>query len=231
MLRGTLRNLALWMLAAAVAAPGAALACTGPVEAVEADVAAIQSFVGGRRLLTFTGYSGAGYEQPEVMLEHATMFLRSEDPAHTLVNIGATAEGIGAVYEVAKRMGFTTMGIVSTRAREDDVALSRCADRVFFVRDATWGGFDAESGRLSPTSQAMVQVSSLMVGIGGGDVARDEMLAAKELGKPVLFMPADMNHAVALARAARRGEPPPQSFKGAAHGAMATARRGATSPR
>jgi len=228
---GIARNVAAAVLAAAMTIGGAALACTGPVEAVEADAAAIQSFVGGRRVLTFTGYSGAGYERPDIMLEHATLFLRSEDPAHTLINIGGTAEGIGAVYEVAKRMGFSTMGIVSTRAREDDVALSRCADRVFFVRDATWGGYDAVSGTLSPTSQAMVGVSAVMIGIGGGDVARDEMLAAKELGKPVVFMPADMNHAVARARAARRGDPAPQSFKGAAHEAMARARRGATSPR
>jgi len=205
-----------------------ASACEGPREAREADRAAIEAFVQGRRVLTFAGYSGAGYEHPEVMLERATDFLKSEDPAQTLVNVGATEAGIGAVYEVAKRMGFTTMGVVSTLARDENVTLSKCADHVFFVQDATWGGRLPDAGKLSPTSEAIVAVSALMVGIGGGDIARDELLAAKERGRPVIFMPADMNHAVARAKAAKRGDPEPTDFKGSAYKSFATQRRGPT---
>jgi len=216
-------------IAAALFLPAAAWAgCDGPAQVREADLATIQSFVNERRVLTFAGYSGAGYESPAVMLERATDFLRSEDPSRTLVNIGATPEGIGAVYEVAKAMGFTTMGVVSSKAGEEGVAFSPCVDHVFVIRDASWGGASAETGELSPTSRAMVEVSSLMIGIGGGDVARDEMLEAKELGRPVIFIPADMNHAQARARAEARGEPVPDTFRGSAHEAMARARRGAT---
>jgi hypothetical protein len=69
-----------------------------------------------------------------------------------LVNIGATAEGIGAVYDIAKQKGFTTMGIVSTLARDEGVALSRCVDYVFYVKDSTWGGRTSSDGRLAPPS-------------------------------------------------------------------------------
>jgi len=214
--------------ASAIVLAGPASACEGPKEAREVDRAAIEAFVQGRRVLSFAGYSGAGYEHPEIMLERATDFLKSEDPARTLVNAGGTAEGIGAVYEAAKRMGFTTMGVVSTLARDESVPLSKCADHVFFVQDATWGGRSPDTGELSPTSEAIVSVSALMVGIGGGDIARDEMLAAKERGKPVIFIPADMNHAVARAKAAKRGDPELTEFKGSAHKAFATQRRGPT---
>ena len=40
----------------------------------------------------------------------------------------------------------------------------------------------------------MVENSDIIVDIGGGEVARDELVAAKRLGKKVRFIPADMNH-------------------------------------
>ena len=62
---------------------------------------------------------------------------------------------------------------------------------MFFVKDASWGGFIEGTERLSPTSTAMVEVSDRLVAIGGGDVARDELIAAKRAGKDVRFIPAD----------------------------------------
>ena len=41
----------------------------------------------------------------------------------------------------------------------------------------------------------MVEVSDRLVAIGGGDVARDEFIAAKRAGKDVTFIAADMDHA------------------------------------
>jgi len=121
---------------------------------------------------------------------------------------------------VARAAGFSTMGIVSTLAREQGVALSDGVQRVFFVRDATWGGWLADAQRLSPTSAAIVDLSDEVVGFGGGDIARGEMLAARRAGKPVRFLPADMNHALALARAAEQGLPAPTDFRGAAQAAL-----------
>jgi hypothetical protein len=175
----------------------------------------------GMAVLTFAGYSAAGYEDEAAMLAQAAAVLARHDPHTTLVNIGATADGIGAVYTLARARGFETLGIVSSRARDEGVALAPAVDQVFFVRDAGWGGIDAATGRLSPTSAAIVAASDEIVGIGGGDIARDEMRAARAAGKPVTFIAADMNHRIASDKAAARGAPPPTDFRGSAHAAFA----------
>jgi hypothetical protein len=195
-----------------------AQSCDQPSTVEEATAEEIHAFFEGRgmQVLTFLGYSGAEYESKAAMLERASRILDEFDPATTIVNIGATAEGIGAVYETAKAKGFQTTGIVSTQARENDVKLSPCVDTVFYAKDATWGGFIAGTERLSATSQAMVDNSDIIVAIGGGEVSRDELIAAKRLGKRVAFVAADMNHEIARAKARKRGQPAPTDFRGAA---------------
>ena len=74
--------------------------------------------------------------------------------------------------------------------------------------------------RLSATSTAMVQSSDVIVAIGGGEVARDELIAAKRSGKKTRFMPADMNHRIAQERAQKKGQPAPTDFRGAAGAAF-----------
>jgi hypothetical protein len=171
----------------------------------------------GKAVLTFVGYSGAGYEDQAAMLASAEGVLREFDAGSTIVNIGATPDGIGAIYELAKRKRFVTTGIVSVQATKSNVALSPHVDQVFYVEDATWGGYLEGTNRLSPTSQAMVDNSRIVVGIGGGEVARDELLEAKRSGREVRFLPADMNHEKARENARRRGIPLPTDFRGAAH--------------
>jgi hypothetical protein len=104
---------------------------------------------------------------------------------------------------MAKSKGFVTTGIVSSQAKQHNVKLSPYADYVFYVKDATWGGFVAGTKELSPTSKAMVENSDIIIGIGGGEVARDELIAAKRLEKKVRFIPADMNHQKAREARAR----------------------------
>ena len=113
------------------------------------------------------------------------------------------------------------MGIVSTLARDERVALAKCVDYVLFVKDSTWGGQVPGTNHLSPTSAAIVESSTSFVAIGGGDVTRDEMLAAGQSGKPVTFIPADMNHKIAREKARKRGEAEPIDFRGSAHPALA----------
>ena len=211
------------LLASTAFPPEAATgACPGPRQVGEATLPEILQFVQEKQMvvLTFAGFSGAGYENPAEMIEKASEILRKQDPEKTLINIGATREGIGAVYEVAKAMGFTTMGIVSSLAQAERVALSPCVDYVFYVPDDSWGGRVRGGESLSPTSEAMVAVSSAFVGIGGGDVARDELSAARTRGKPVVFIPADMNHGLAREKARKRGEPEPTDFRGSAHAGL-----------
>lgn len=214
------------MLSAMPASAGSHVgACTAALNARQANSAEIGAFVRGQRktVLTFVGYSGAGYEDPPAMLARAEQVLAAHDPARTMVNIGATAVGIGAVYESARRRGFTTLGIVSSLARDGGDSLSLCVEVVFFVRDSTWGGRLAGSTKLSPTSAAIVANSRAIVGIGGGEVARDEMLAARAAGKPVSFFPADMNHRIARDKAKAKGQGEPTDFRGAAHAAFGRA--------
>lgn len=179
----------------------------------------IRDFFQGTKkaLLTFVGYSGAGYEDQLSMLKQAEHILSEFDPGKTIVNIGATPEGIGGVYEIAKRRGFVTTGIVSAQAKQYNVQPSPYVDHVFYVQDATWGGFLKGTERLSPTSDAMVENSDIVVGIGGGEVARDELIVARRLGKKVRFIPADMNHQKARESARKKGLPEPTDFRGAAH--------------
>ena len=203
--------------------PHAANVCDGPQEVREATLASIKEFIQSKqmRVLTFAGYSGAQYEDPGAMMGHASRILAEQDPQKTLINIGATAEGIGAVYEIAKQKGFTTMGIVSTLARDERLPLSKCVDYVFYVKDTYWGGNVPGTTDLSPTSEAMVECSTSFVAIGGGETTRDEMLAARKAGKPVAFIPADMNHKIAREKAQKRGEPEPNDLRGVAHDALA----------
>lgn len=208
---------------AACAAAAGAGACTATPIVREASSAEIRNFVRaqGKALLTFVGYSGAGYEDEAAMRAQALQVLAEHDPAKTMINIGATAAGIGVVYELAQQRGFRTLGIVSSLARDGGETLSPCVDFVFFVRDASWGGRLPGSKRLAPTSAAIVANSRSIVGIGGGEIARDEMRAARAAGKPVRFFAADMNHGIARDKAKAKGQSEPTDFRGAAHAVFA----------
>jgi len=195
-----------------------AAACELITTVKDATIDEIRTFFENQNkdVVTFMGYSGAEYEDKVAILEKALRILDEFDPSKAIVNIGATPEGIGAVYELAKRRGFMTTGIVSTQAKEYNAVLSPCVDYVFYVEDATWGGFLEDGDRLSPTSTAMVENSDVLIAIGGGEIARDELMAAKRTGKEVRFFPADMNHQKAREKAQKKGLPVPTSFAGAA---------------
>ena len=205
---------------------GAAQACSGAPATQRADAQQIAQFVHARgmKVLSFVGYSGAGYEDSAAMRATAAQVLSLHDPATTLVNIGGTAAGIGAVYELAKRRGFATIGIVSTLARDVGEPLSPCVDHVFFVPDSRWGGRLPGSTRLSPTSAAIVAHSDEIVAIGGGEVARDELLGARDAGKAISVFAADMNHRIARDKAQAKGHSAPTDFGGAVGAAFARPR-------
>ncbi len=206
-----------------LATDSAAQNCDPPTVSSAATVESIRTYFQkrGMTVVTFMGYSAADYQDKAAMLARAAAVLDRLDPRKTIVNIGATVDGIGAVYPLAKQKGFETAGIVSSQARASHATLAPCAGTVFFVEDESWGGLLAGTTTLSPTSTAIVGVSDQVVAIGGGDVARDEFSAARRLGKKTEFFPADMNHEIARARAAKNGQPPPTDFRGALGAALA----------
>ena len=162
-----------------------------------------------KTILTFCGYSGLGYEDERGMLQIAKEVLSIYSPETTLVNIGATRVGIGGIYPLAKSMGFETAGIVTIQALEYPEGISDAVDHICFVKDKQYGGKLPNSDILSPTSRAMVECSDILVGIGGGGISEDEILAGKELGKPIYYFPAEMNHERAIRYAKQKGWPPP----------------------
>ena len=68
---------------------------------------------------------------------------------------------------------------------------------------------------LTASTTAMMRNNDAFVGIGGGEIARDELLATGRAGKPVTFIPAEMNHELARERACRMRQPQPKEFGGA----------------
>jgi len=169
-----------------------------------------------KTVLTLIGFS-ADYEDVKQVLEKIKGVLASYSPDKTLINIGATKGGIGAAYPLAKSMGFLTTGIVSTEALANWYDISEDVDHICFIRDRLWGGYLPGTGDLSPTSRAIVNSSDVMIGFGGNDIARDELIVGRKLGIPVRFFPAEMNHEGAIRQARQSGKPPPTSFFGSAH--------------
>ena len=171
----------------------------------------------GNRVVTFLGFSGSGYEDSDGVRTAIEGVLASLDPGSILINAGATTDGIGMVYSIAKVRGFSTVGIVSALAEKENAELSPDSDKIYIIADNTWGGLTSD-GNLSPTSLAMVGASDEMVAIGGDEIARDELSAAKAQKKPVRYIPADMNHDAARRKARKNGMPEPHDFHGAAYG-------------
>ena len=127
---------------ASMVSPAAARTCEPPQLVKVATTGEIRAFVRSKdmKVLTFVGYSGAGYQNSSAMLESVRRTLSRHDPARTIVNVGATSQGIGAAYQLAKDKGFATMGIVSVLARDEKVPLSPCVDFVFYVQDRSGAG-------------------------------------------------------------------------------------------
>lgn len=170
----------------------------------------------GRSVVTFVGFSGAGYEDAAAVERVIAKLLDDLSPTSVLICAGATPEGIGAVYPLAKKRGFTTIGIVSALAEKEGATFSQDVDTVFVIADDTWGGLNAD-GKLSQTSAVMLGAADEMIAIGGGEIARDEIAAAMAIGKKVRYIVADMNHAAAIRKAKEMRQPEPDDFRGAVH--------------
>ncbi len=170
----------------------------------------------GRRVVTFVGFSGAGYEEPASVRKLLAEVLADFDPREVIICSGATPDGIGVVYAIAKARGFATVGIVSAVAETNHAPLSDAVDTIYVIEDQDWGGRRCD-GTLAPTSAAMVGAADEIIAIGGGDIGRDEIEAAVAAHKPVRYVAADVDHAAAIERARRSGEASPHDSQGPVH--------------
>lgn len=64
----------------------------------------------GKTVTTFTGYSSAGYQDEKSMLAKANTIRQKYNPSKTIINIGATAYGIGSAYSCLKNGDFRQPG-------------------------------------------------------------------------------------------------------------------------
>lgn len=155
------------------------------VSQIDHAIAAIRQ--DGLQVVTFLGYSGTGYTHPQDMMRAAEAILGAYGPREACICIGGTSPGIGAIYPLAKSMGFQTLGIVSALVMQKPEDISPHCDRLYVIDDENWGGISR--GILSPTSTLMVNCSDRLVAIGGGDVTIAEIGAAKRMGKSVTEIP------------------------------------------
>ena len=109
----------------------------------------------GRYIVEFTGVSDSEYEDPGAVEGAVAEGLDEFEPTSVVICAGATPEGVGAVYPIAKQRGFTTIGIVSAMAEKAGARFSSSVGTVYVIADDSCGGLGAD-GELSPTSSAMV---------------------------------------------------------------------------
>lgn len=191
--------------------------CDGPKQIREATLAEIMAFIQGKEMtvVTVSGYTTEGYENQQELAENVRKLLKLKDPTKVIINVRGTDAGIGLMYAVAKEKGFITMGICSTL--EEKTSFSKCADYIFLVKDTQRGGKMPDTGKLSPTSEAILQCSSMYVAFGGGKVTRDELMTiVTERRMHTLFVPAEINHQFAREKAKKDGLPAPTDFRGPA---------------
>ncbi|SUA90072.1 Uncharacterised protein [Pandoraea pulmonicola] len=136
--------------------------------------------------MVFSGFSGLGYEDPsklkEEIKEEIGRAVELYGPARLCVAAGATREGIGIAYEVAKSNwpDIVTIGVVSAQARRWGGESEYC-DHVIYVDDPgeTWEVLD-EKGKSYMAYLARNNESNSSTGeflaFGGGNVTLKELL-------------------------------------------------------
>ncbi|MFL9858240.1 LWXIA domain-containing protein [Paraburkholderia madseniana] len=160
-------------------------AATPSVRPVDTVLDQVETLAEGKRVVVFGGYSGLGYRDVDALKAHIASTLNAEVAAHGAENLlvvaGATSDGIGVAYEVAKSHGLATAGIVSEAARE--FGASPYCDQVIYVPDPheNWQVM-APDGRSYMLSIA--QDNGIYYAFGGGDVTVAELAEARERNIP-----------------------------------------------
>jgi hypothetical protein len=154
-----------------------------------------------KRVLYFAGYGELGYEDETRLRTIVREVLGAWNPQEVLVHAGTLLrmgghDGVAEVYALARDMGIETSGIHPSVAMNfaETHRVSPFCDHVFFVEDATWGGFLDGGQEPSPTLRLHLEVSDEAIVIGGGKHAADELRAFSAFGKPLRYFPAEMNH-------------------------------------
>jgi hypothetical protein len=140
------------------------------------------------------GYSDLGYANEESIMQKIREDLMQLDPSKVAIAIGATPGGIGKAYEIAKDLGFTTVGIVSSKSLAHEAKYSQFCDHGFIVRDTEWGGYlPGTEDIMAPTTEVFVEISQSIAAYGGGNNTLVALIEAKKRGKSIQYTPAIVN--------------------------------------
>jgi hypothetical protein len=143
----------------------------------------LEQEIGDKKTLVFGGFSGLGYSDIEKLEEEARLKIEQEIEIHGKDNVavvcGATSDGIGAIYKIAKDYNLPTYGIVSEAAKE--YGSDSFCDKTFFVPDPknTWQVL-SENGESYMVDIA--KKNGVLIYFGGGDVAVSEIKEANQKG-------------------------------------------------
>ena len=170
----------------------------------------------GKKVYTIFGFSKLGYQNWPEVAKQIESELSKQNPNDTLICIGATEDGIGKAYEIAKKGGFETIGIVSTNALSYSGKFSDFVDRIYIVNDTLWGGYVPGTNKLAETTTAFLGTANEIHAFGGGKNTAVTLSIAKQTGVPAYYTPAEMNHMKALQEAKEKDLEEPKDFWGAA---------------
>ena len=184
----------------------------GATEPIFADEVVTQVRALGKKVYTLFGYSALEYEDRDTIFARIKADIEKLDPNEYIINIGATEEGIGGAYQIAKELGFKTIGIVSTQALSYSGNFSPCVDMIYIVNDSKWGGYLPGTDKLTEATKAFLGASDIIAAYGGGENTAVTLREAKKLDISLSYTLADMNHKKAL----KQSHGKPVDFRGAA---------------
>lgn len=155
----------------------------------------IDTYTRDKHVMVFSGFSGLGYRDSANLKAQLSVVLDDAINRHGAHNLcvvaGATPEGIGTVYEIAKNKGIGTLGIVSELARG---GASQYCDKVIFVNDpdASWRVLDEKGSSYMvyvATKQNELSRTGEFLAYGGGAVTLSELQEAKSIAIPLTIHP------------------------------------------
>lgn len=167
----------------------------------------------GKHIHSLFGYSALGYQDRAGLLQQIKNDLKLLDPKKTIINIGVTSDGLGEAYELAKSMGFETMGFVSTKFLENGGHYSKFVDHIFIAKDNLWGGYIPGTSKMTPTTSLYVNLSDSMTAYGGGEISKVTMQEFARTGKPISYRSFEMNHNKAIEVSLKKRRSPPRTFQ------------------
>lgn len=144
------------------------------------------SFLKGRKVISFRGYSGP-YEEPEVLDILLRTTLESLDPQKEVISGGCTLMGIGRVYTLARDKGFTTMGLMMEKYSNQ---LNLHLDYAIIFDEP----INLSGGPDTYCSQSMVEISTQAFFFGGGKISEQEIEMFRD-SKPEALNVVYMNRA------------------------------------